>query len=353
MGLFFVLSGFVMWLNYAHPIAEGQPGALREFLLARFARLYPMYLVVILVGVGATWAFYGWPSVKALSRDAIYFLTLSETWLPQDHGHMIVQGMPYITHLWSISTETFFYLIFPIIVITLARAAKDRIFSMICLNLVLGAAAFYVVLVYSDQIMAIVAPGMTNKNGWAWLTYFSPYLRICQFIAGCLSCHLYLSFRHSKPTKREIVFGYVAAFSMLAVPVISEILRTNTYPITCALILQVVPLSAFPFLFFFLARHESQLGKLVSWRPIVAGGEISYSLYLLHPLVIGSTYWTLQAMHVSSMLVPFIVISATVSCLASMATYRLIELPAKRWIRGAGITKYHGEQRLMVAVRRA
>src|SRR6478735_2548909 len=64
MGLFFVLSGFVMWLNYARAIAAGRPGALYDFAVARFARLYPMYLAVTLVAIGAALALYGWPTVK-------------------------------------------------------------------------------------------------------------------------------------------------------------------------------------------------------------------------------------------------------------------------------------------------
>lgn len=53
MTLFFVLSGFVLWFNYASRI-QCTPFwfALREFAIARFARLYPMYIVVVLGIVG-------------------------------------------------------------------------------------------------------------------------------------------------------------------------------------------------------------------------------------------------------------------------------------------------------------
>jgi peptidoglycan/LPS O-acetylase OafA/YrhL len=49
MTMFFMLSGFVLWLNYAERF-QSQPlgSALREFIVARFARLYPMYAVVVL-----------------------------------------------------------------------------------------------------------------------------------------------------------------------------------------------------------------------------------------------------------------------------------------------------------------
>src|SRR5258708_1617352 len=49
MMLFFVLSGFVIWLNYAESIGAKRPGALRDFAVARFARLYPMYAVILVL----------------------------------------------------------------------------------------------------------------------------------------------------------------------------------------------------------------------------------------------------------------------------------------------------------------
>ena len=48
MTLFFVLSGFVLWLNYSEelPIRDAVDGG-AAFAVARFARLYPMYAVVV------------------------------------------------------------------------------------------------------------------------------------------------------------------------------------------------------------------------------------------------------------------------------------------------------------------
>jgi peptidoglycan/LPS O-acetylase OafA/YrhL len=51
MTTFFVLSGFVIHYNYGSSIvAKGAP-AIRSFLVARFARLYPLYLLTLLIGI--------------------------------------------------------------------------------------------------------------------------------------------------------------------------------------------------------------------------------------------------------------------------------------------------------------
>ena len=100
MSLFFVLSGFVMWLNYAHPIAARKPGAIRDFALARFARLYPMYFVVIAVAFSMAFLLHGWPLVRQILPDTMYFIAGIEVWIPGDNGRLLIFRVPYITHLW-------------------------------------------------------------------------------------------------------------------------------------------------------------------------------------------------------------------------------------------------------------
>ena len=51
MTVFFTLSGFVMWLNYAESISKGEDGAVRRFAVARIARLWPMYLLTFAIAV--------------------------------------------------------------------------------------------------------------------------------------------------------------------------------------------------------------------------------------------------------------------------------------------------------------
>ena len=58
--LFFVLSGFVMALNYGRMFRDGFSGeAFGEFLLRRLARVYPLYIVVLVLQVALTLGLYG------------------------------------------------------------------------------------------------------------------------------------------------------------------------------------------------------------------------------------------------------------------------------------------------------
>src|ERR1700722_12666427 len=52
MAPFFVLSGFVIWLNYAGSFSAGiDRKHLKHFAIARFARLWPMYFVTVLIAL--------------------------------------------------------------------------------------------------------------------------------------------------------------------------------------------------------------------------------------------------------------------------------------------------------------
>ena len=51
MTLFFVLSGFVVHYNYGNLVTKGRLRGIAAFLWARFARLYPLFLLMMLVYV--------------------------------------------------------------------------------------------------------------------------------------------------------------------------------------------------------------------------------------------------------------------------------------------------------------
>src|ERR1700691_5233202 len=54
MSLFFVLSGFVIHYNYRDLfLRRGMARALCEFVAARFARLYPLYVAFLLIAIAA------------------------------------------------------------------------------------------------------------------------------------------------------------------------------------------------------------------------------------------------------------------------------------------------------------
>src|SRR5262249_34278414 len=98
MSLFFVLSGFVIYYNYSDSI--GSPAGLFIFFVARFARLYPLYIV------GVTYELLRHLSYSNLAAAEIaipYYLTLTQSWLylPIGDNALIYQFGPISSVAWS------------------------------------------------------------------------------------------------------------------------------------------------------------------------------------------------------------------------------------------------------------
>ena len=86
MTLFFVLSGFVIHYNYAGLVTDGRLRGIAAFFWARFARLYPLFLLMMLVYVlvsqrhVAYWT--GRPEdINAIFQALPYFLLSIQSWI--------------------------------------------------------------------------------------------------------------------------------------------------------------------------------------------------------------------------------------------------------------------------------
>jgi peptidoglycan/LPS O-acetylase OafA/YrhL len=102
---FFLLSGFV--LTYAHSGETSRSKSRRSFWAARFARVYPVYLLSLVLN----WPFRNdGPFHIMLSRGAMAAtLTATQTWNP----HFFYLAQAWNPPAWTLSVEAFFYLCFP------------------------------------------------------------------------------------------------------------------------------------------------------------------------------------------------------------------------------------------------
>src|SRR5215475_947130 len=103
MTLFFVLSGFVIHYNYGDRVARLRVPALRSFGVARLARLYPLYLGMLMfdLAVRATHPSF---DLQTLTAALPYYLTLSQSWFPIWVGDQHLCTV-YFGLAWSISAE--------------------------------------------------------------------------------------------------------------------------------------------------------------------------------------------------------------------------------------------------------
>src|SRR5262245_18032940 len=78
MTLFFVLSGFV--IHYSYRTSLHQPYGFYNFIVARFARLYPLYFVLIAVELLLVYRTYVGLGIGYKLGTLGFYVTLTQTW---------------------------------------------------------------------------------------------------------------------------------------------------------------------------------------------------------------------------------------------------------------------------------
>ena len=301
--LFFVLSGFVMSLNYASDFAGDFSGhTYLQFLYRRLARVYPLYICMTLAtAIVEARAFpaYEW-TTNALMIQGV---TLSES----------IMGTS-----WSISVELIAYLLFPVFVWAALTPKVLRAWTsgmIACMTLALVAWQ-------SPAALHQVFQGVPSKNGpldVAVTTTFYPLLRcMAGFMLGMLA------FRLAR-LPRSVALASRRGAALL---VVAAVLVTIALPgDDIALVLLFVPLVIV------LAVRSSPVARLLSRPAFHWLGLVSYSIYLTHRLVqsllllpLDNALLPAHVPHAYSVATVLLLV-ATVA--ASAATYYGIERPAR------------------------
>jgi peptidoglycan/LPS O-acetylase OafA/YrhL len=305
--VFFVLSGFIISYNYADRLRGGAT-RYRDFLVNRFARLYPVHLVTLLA-VGA---------LVAAAAVAHVSLNSAANYTPVSFvGNLLMlQAWPGVLAwdppAWSISAEALAYATFPLTAWLLARLARPR-------SAVLAAGVWLVVGTAAMMAMRMVttettAPGMA-------------LLRIAtEFVAGAMLWKAWNLAGEPQGPRWDVL----AAFAFAATVVGLALLPAR----------QALPLVLTPLIAVFViacAGARGPIGWLLSTRPMIFGGKISYSLYMVHFIVFAMVGKILQWEHFADSAFPIrlaVMAFYYLVCVAiAVLCYKLIEEPGRRGIQ--------------------
>jgi peptidoglycan/LPS O-acetylase OafA/YrhL len=346
MTLFFVLSGFVIHYNYATLVTEGGRRGIAAFLWARFARLYPLFLLMMVV--------YTLLNVRHperysdILRALPYFLLSVQSWFYVPIGDSsLINTILLAAPTWSISTEWFFYFAYPLIAFPILRARQPSV--------VVGLVAFWCTL-----WMAFAAGVFDRTPGidaWAvgrygpvagiadhqqdsfvrWLNYFSPYLRIGEFVLGALTAQLYIRLQSRKAPKWENAIGAFVFVSAAASVVLVTYLEYDPrigVNIFSKLKYNFALAPSAALMMFTAARYRSAATSLLTSPAAIVLGEASYSIYLLHEVVLGLVFKTTKPiMHGFAYDLVLLLLTITTILLLSIAVYSFYEAPARKWLR--------------------
>jgi peptidoglycan/LPS O-acetylase OafA/YrhL len=308
--VFFVLSGFIISYNYAHVFAEGfDLSRWGRFLWARLARIYPVHfvlLVALAVAVlGLGFGHGGQIEEERWSiRGLLTSLLLIHAWVGDKDVWNAVS--------WSISAEWLAYLCFPLLS-AIALAITRRLGPRAAWGVLMMAAAVQAMYATANRYVGYSLPAL-------------PALQIVgEFLAGCMTFRI---FAGQRGTPR--VAAYPGAILLTLTVVAASFARFGVPPHWAVVLVPPMLLG--------LAGQRGRLSRILSHPWTVYWGKVSFALYMTHYLWL----WVIQtAVPVSRLAtydvawrIGFGLLYVLPPFVIAMATYQVIEEPARRRIAG-------------------
>lgn len=291
---FFAISGFVLTLNYRDKI--GDTRALAVFAGRRIARLWPLYIFVLLVSALL---------MASIPSDFGYRLLLNAT---LTFGFLNPGATSLVGGGWSIGIEIVFYAVFPFI-IALLRISRLALVLVTILMLCIGAA-------HAHHLF----DGVTRMTPQLWQTFVQPGSFAGYFLFGCLLSEIRRSFPSLFVPTWIAVLIWVLGIAALLIPhqVATSVLTWPKGAIYLVTTLGLVAVGAF------MSQPSGVAGWLAKWL-----GRLSYGIYLLHPLV------NLALVKLGFLSAPFafICLSLGLTFIFSILSFNFLEDPARRYLR--------------------
>jgi len=269
VSIFFTLSGFLItnllvgeWGNHGRIV-------LGNFWSRRFRRLLPASLVT-LAGVLLFGLFVATnDQLHHLRVDVLACLGYVANW------RFVLEGKSYadlfsdpspVQHFWSLAVEEQFYVLYPLVVYGLLRVGGRRLLGA-TLAVAAGASALWAFHLRANLDRV----------------YYGTDTRMAELLAGGLLA-LWWSARASRrgapaTTAGRVAVGTIGVAALLGSialwPAVGQTSRWVTHgvlPLQAILSVAIIAVAVRPGI----------VGRLLSWRPLVAVGLVSYGLYLYH-----------------------------------------------------------------------
>jgi peptidoglycan/LPS O-acetylase OafA/YrhL len=319
--LFFILSGFVLTWNYLDRMGESWSWrSMLHFLWLRLSRVWPVYLVTM--HLAALWIIFTL-NVGHVPSEAAHTLTATnyvrQFLLVQLWFAPYFDGTSWDGPAWSISAEWLAYILFGALVLVIFRIARaTRARGLI----------YLAVAASLPPVVLLMATGLFYTP-WSWLPRI-----IMQFTAGALVC---AAVRKLQPSDRARM-GAGAASLLIAAAIISILYWLDANPMATIYDSAGLVDVLFVPLVMTLAMGVGTLPALLSIRPMVYLGHISFSLYMVHELVHTTWNWMVMQfeLRLGSDLAGKVVLVGliAVAFVGAVLLYHLVEEPARRWMRG-------------------
>lgn len=309
VSFFFVLSGLVLSWGW-----KPTDGAL-NFYRRRLARIYPVYLIALLLGAALTIVITG--SAQSIF-GGIASVFLLQAWIPAADAHFAWNIVS-----WSLSVEAFFYSVFPVLapLVLLMGKRRRRVLQ----------AGMLVIIVALGIFATIMLPdnGQLPDTVASWLVYTFPLARLPEFVLG-------MTLAAEIRDERIMIPRRVATGFLLAAYLLAGLDSTGV---------GLVAVTILPLCLFIVSYAKGDTAghpSVFTQKWLLTLGASSYCFYLVHHLVLRAALWLwgdggAAAIGISA------VAALAVSLVAGEALHRHIEKPLD--------TRFNGRTRRSVPTR--
>ncbi len=259
VNLFFVLSGFVLYLPYGRS-RRHVAGAkdFWSFYIHRFNRLFPLFYLstlvidVFLLHPDATSGAY-WSNLTSLATATFVFSP--KTFMPRTNFV-----------LWSLGVEIWFSVLFPFLVLAIARWGMRAVLAMsLALSLV---TRFADVPLHDGH-----SPNWVNDSILG---------RLDDFVVGMAACHCYLERRRESRPAGTAWVAFGLALGLFAFELCDYVQLGLTTPWARPLVNTALQAGLFALVVGLAFAERNVLRALLTWGPLQLAGMMCYSLYLWH-----------------------------------------------------------------------
>jgi peptidoglycan/LPS O-acetylase OafA/YrhL len=350
--VFFIISGYIV------PASLERKGSVRTFWVSRLFRLYPLYLLA--VGIAVTLYFMHFGSLRGEDADPETSV-LSQLLMMSN----VLAGNNLPNVVWSLSYEMVFYLLLTALFIArvhkrsswyaLAFAAAavaiggllpqafftnnvatPRLIALVADLVVIAGLAFAVVLrgmsrLLGAAIAAVVAVALLAFNGgWIW-----PWEALSILALMFTGTVFYRAEQGQYPWRKAIAVGA----TVLVFAIVAGLWHSRAWGMSAHAELLWSRRWVSAFLLAGLTFGAGLAFRHVRWPRVLTWlGLTSYSIYLLHPLIIEVYHhfsWTRHHHHFWQQAIIFLAFFAVLIAVSS-ATYLLVERPMQNLGRRVG-----------------
>jgi peptidoglycan/LPS O-acetylase OafA/YrhL len=249
-------------------------------------------------------------------RSVLYNLLVIQSWFFNDGS--IRQAWNGVT--WSLSCEMFFYACSPLLLVRI-RALSVKT----CTWLMIGIFGLYCV----AQLASDPTVGSTAQNFF----YYFPLARLPEFVIGALACQMLIK-GYRLPFRRVWLVFAIAVIGPLAIYSQLGARWQVEYTIASLVVLPGFVLTILAAAGRDMDRRKARKPVLLATNRMVWLGNVSYSYYMVHALVLGAVGLALTHLVGTTTSIwegsAWMVIFLLLSLLAAWIAWRLVERPGQK-----------------------